>query len=247
MRKMLYVLAVTLLLLMSAGGGMLLAQEDGEGDEEESPCETPFIEDPTPSYYIGLAEVLFDQGRFTEVITVLTCVIELQPDYAPAYADRGFAYATVLDVDAALADYETALALDETLVATYNNRGILYTNQGNFGLAINDFTLVTALDPTHAEAFNNRGIVHAIEGNYDLAIADIEQAIALDPTYARPYASLAAVYSALAAQNYQQFVEVTGDNARLPAGTPTEVLSAIDDSLRDGSFTVWLSLLSPAP
>lgn len=244
MRKGIYLLVVCLLLL---GAGTLLAQDETDNDAEESPCEPAFIENPTPSYYIGLGESLFDQGRFTEAIIVFTCAIELQPDYAPAYADRGFAYAALLDVDQALADFEAALNLDETLLAAYNNRGILYTNQGNFGLAINDFTLVVSLDPNNAVAYNNRGVVHAAEGNYDLALADFNLALELDPTYAQPYASIAAVYSALASINYQQFVETAGDNARLPAGTPTQVLSAIDDNLREGTFTTWLALLSPAP
>ena len=50
----------------------------------------------------------------------------------------------------------------------------------------------------------------------------------------------------LAAQSYQTFVKVAGENAHLPAGTPGEVLTAIDDSLRDGNFAVWLPLLTPA-
>jgi hypothetical protein len=41
-------------------------------------------------------------------------------------------------------------------------------------------------------------------------------------------------------------MKVAGSNGRLPAGTPTEVLTAMDDSLRDGDFAVWLPLLTPS-
>lgn len=212
---------------------------------EEFLCEQAVIPDPSPAYYIALGDVDFNRGDYNASIRHYSCAILKQPDYAPTYAARGFAYIQLRDVERALTDFDTALAIDEALIAAYINRGVLYTNQGNFGLAINDYTLALALDPSNAVAYNNRGVVHASEGNYDLALADFEQAIAADPTYATPHASMAAVYSAMAALQYQAFVEVAGENARLPAGTPAQVIDAVDDSLRDGDFGVWLSLLSP--
>jgi tetratricopeptide (TPR) repeat protein len=215
-------------------------------DEIDPECPTALIRNPAPVYYIGLADVAFERGDFAEAVQVYSCAIRLQPDYAPNYVRRGFAYATLLVNDRAMADYNDALELDEALTSAYNNRGTLYTRMGNFGLAINDFTLAISLDPNDPIAYNNRGIVHAIEGNYDLAIDDFDQALTVAPEYTRTYASLAAVYSALAAYNYQRYMEIAGENGRLPAGRPDEVLIAIDDSLRNGDFTVWLSLLAPA-
>lgn len=236
--KKLYGLFVACLLVV--GTSRLAAQI------QEDKCVQPFIKDATPSYYIGLGNVQFERGAYAEAVKLYTCAIDLQPDYAPIYADRGYAYAALLDSDHALADYDQALKLDETLTAAYINRGSLYTSLGNFGLALNDFTLVIGLNPNDAIAYNNRGVVHAAEGDYDLAIADFQQALQIDPNYATPYASLGAVYSAMAAKNYQKFVQVKGDNARLPAGTPNEVLDAVDASLRTGDFSVWISLLTPA-
>ncbi|MBZ0288310.1 MAG: tetratricopeptide repeat protein [Anaerolineae bacterium] len=240
MRPIVWVIAACLF-IFSAGG--LLAQST-ETDPEE--CDEPAIQSADPTYYIGLGDSRFARKDFAGAVMAYTCAIKLDSTYASTFAKRGYAYAALLDSEAALADYDHALELDETLVAAYNNRGTLYTRLGNFGLAINDFTLVIALDPENAIAFNNRGIVHAAEGNFDLAIADFQEAIRLDDTYSTPHASLAAVYSALAAESYQTFVKIAGRNARLPAGTPGEVLTAVDDSLRDGSFSVWLPLLTPA-
>lgn len=213
---------------------------------DEKKCEDPSVANAQPSYYIGLGDSHFLRKDYANAVKAYTCAADLQPDYAPVYVKRGFAYAGLQDSKAALADYAHALELDENLISAYNNRGTLYTQLGNFGLAINDFTLVISLDPNNAVAYNNRGIVHAAEGNFDDAIADFEQAITLDPTYSTPHASLAAVYSALAARSYQEYMKVAGANARLPAGTPNEVLTAVDDSLRDGNFTVWLPLLTPS-
>jgi tetratricopeptide (TPR) repeat protein len=196
------------------------------------------------SYYVGIGDAQTARKTFADALQSYTCAIQLQADYAPAYARRGYAYAALGDADNAMADYTRALELDEALVEAYVNRGVLYTQLGNFGLAIGDLTLAIQLDPSNLSAYNNRAVVHAIEGNYDLAIGDLRQAITVDPKAPDPYATLAAVYSALAAQNYQKFVEVGGPNARLPAGTPAEVIMAADDSLRDGNFTFWLTLVT---
>jgi Flp pilus assembly protein TadD len=233
--------SLLLMALIVMSGTNVLAQTP-----DEKKCVDPSVANAEPSYYIGLGDSQFIRKDYANAVKSYTCAADLQPDYAPIYVKRGFAYAGLQDSKAALDDYTHALELDENLISAYNNRGTLYTQMGNFGLAINDFTLVISLDPTNAIAYNNRGIVHAAEGNFDEAIADFEQSISLDPTFSTPHASLAAVYSAMAARSYQEYVKVAGSNARLPAGTPDEVLSAMDDSLRDGSFTVWLPLLTPS-
>ncbi|MBK9746365.1 MAG: tetratricopeptide repeat protein [Chloroflexi bacterium] len=197
------------------------------------------------SYYVGLGDAQLARQAYAAAVVHYTCALQLDPGYAPAYARRGYAQINLGDGEAAMNDYNRALELDEALVEGYINRGALYVQLGNFGLAIGDFTLAAQLDPTSVSALNNRAIVHAIEGNYAEAIADLEAAIALDPNVAHPYATLAAVYSALAAENYQRFVAVSGSAARLPAGTPPEVLVAIDDSLRNGNYTFWLTLVTP--
>ena len=210
-------------------------------------CMESDFADSTAEYYIGVGNAYFDTGIYALAVSAYTCAIEIDPDYIQAYVDRGYAYAAQFDFESALADYESAITLDEGYVNAYNNRGLLYTFQGNFGLAIGDFSLIVALDSNNAIGFHNRGVVHAIENNFDLAIADFEQAIAVDPSYPAPYASLAAVYSALAIQNYQQFYEVIGDEyAPLPAGTPNTVLRDVNTALTTEDFSVWLRLLTPA-
>lgn len=227
---------------IALGLALLLALIPISHAQTELECEDPFIPDAAPAYYLGQAAVFMEDARYAQAIEQYSCAIERQPDYAPAYADRGFAYAQLLDRDNALADFEQALALDDTLVAIYVNRGVLYTTLGNFGLAINDYTLALALDPVNVEALNNRAIVHAIEGNYDLALQDLQTALTVAPNYAPALATQGAVYSALAAQSYQAYVEIEGEDAPLPAGTPNDVLRAVDDGLRDGNIAVWLRL-----
>jgi tetratricopeptide (TPR) repeat protein len=231
-------LLIGLLLMI---GGPLAAQTDEADTCPPLPLNTivePFV------YYIGIADAYAGRGQDNFALPVYTCAIEAQPEYAPAYARRGLIQTTLGNDAAALEDFNRALGLDETLLEAYLNRGIFYTRAGNYALAVGDFTLVTSFDPQNTTALQNRAMVHAIEGNFDLAMADLEQAITLNPDDPAPYAARAAIYSALALQDYQRFLDANGDpRAPLPAGTPGEVLSSVDDSLRSGNIAVWLSLL----
>jgi tetratricopeptide (TPR) repeat protein len=212
-------------------------------DEIECP-EPPSTAIPAAAWHIGQGDAHAVRAQHSLALIDYTCAIDLAPDDASAYARRAYTYAALANDEAAMADYEQALALDETRIEIYINRGALYAQLGNFGLAIGDFTLALSLNPQAVTALNNRAVVHAIEGNFDLALADLEQAISINPDDPTAYATRGAVYSALAAQDYQQFLTVSGgDLARLPAGTPGQVLAAVDDGLRTGNYAVWLALL----
>ncbi len=209
-------------------------------------CPAATIADPDAVYFVGLGDVAFENRDYTAAIERYTCAITRKPGFAPLFVSRGYAYAQLLDYDSAMADYDTAIALDEASALAYINRGTLYARIGIFGLAIGDFTLASGLNPADPVPYVNRAVVHSMEGNIDLALADLEVAVMIDPEFAPAYAAFGAVYSALAAQSYQRFTEIEGERALLPAGSPTDVLIAIDDSLRDGDSSIWLSLLTPA-
>ena len=209
-------------------------------------CPDAIIDNPDPVYFIGLGDVAFVSGNYPVAVERYTCAITRKPDFAPLFVSRGYAYAQLLDYDSAMADYDAAIALDEASALAYINRGTLYARMGIFGLAIGDFTLASGLNPADPVPYVNRAVVHSIEGNLDLAMADLETAVMIDPEFAPAYAAFGAVYSALAAQSYQRFTEIEGERAPLPAGTPADVLIAIDDGLRNGDSGIWLALLTPA-
>ncbi len=209
------------------------------------PCVLPegVTTDPAP-YFVGMGDAHGVMARHSLAIIDYTCAVQADPTYAPAYARRAVSETALGDGDAAMADFDQAIALDETLVEAYVNRGMFYAQAGNFGLALADFSLALALEPDNMAALNNRAIVNAIEGNFDLALADLEQALDLDPNEPATYATQGAVYSALAAQSYQQFLIASGsERALLPAGSPGSVLAAVDDSLRTGNYNIWLALM----
>ena len=102
------------------------------------------------------------QERYNEAITHYTEAIELNPDLAEAYNNRGNAYRNTSDFDAAIADYNKAIELNPDLAEAYNNRGVAYRNTSDFDAAIADYNKAIELTPEDASAYNNRGVAYAI-------------------------------------------------------------------------------------
>ena len=76
-----------------------------------------------------------------------TSAIELDPDYARAYNNRGNARATLGDLEQALEDYDRALELESSLTLTYFNRGALFYALRNYEAAIADMEKYLELVP----------------------------------------------------------------------------------------------------
>ena len=85
------------------------------------------------------------------------------------------------DYDAAIANYDRAIALEPDDADAYHNRGIAKDGQGDYAGAIADFDRAIALDPYDADVYHNRGVAKAEQGDYAGAIADYDRVITLDP------------------------------------------------------------------
>ncbi len=67
------------------------------------------------------------QGRFDDAIAQFTKAIELDPNLAEAYFNRGNIYAILLDLQRAVEDYSEAIRLNTEDANVYANRARAYT------------------------------------------------------------------------------------------------------------------------
>ena len=102
----------------------------------------------------------FENKDFDSAIIYFTKAIELDPNYAITYNNRGEAYSNLEQYPEALVDYTKAIELDPNYAIAYNNRGEAYSNLANHPTgtpdAIADFTKAIELDPKLAAAYFNR-------------------------------------------------------------------------------------------
>lgn len=156
------------------------------------------------------------QKNYDAAIQAFTQAIDLDPQYAFAYTNRGTTYLESKQMDLALADFNKAIALDQTDDSAYYNRGVLYGHLNRYNLALADYDKAIAINPNNAYAYNNRGIIYADVQQYDLAMADYNKSIAIEPNNANVYDNRGYAYFKLG--QYQQALADCDKSIRLDPG-----------------------------
>ena len=143
-------------------------------------------------FYIGLSHLSL--GEFDHAITVFTKAIDLYPNFAAAYNNRGMAYGLKHNLNRAIENLDRAIQLDSNYAAAYCNRGLAYGLKGQFDCAIKDCTRAIDLKPDYAAAYLNRGMAYGLKRDLDRAIVDYNKAIDLKSDYAEAYNNRGIVY-----------------------------------------------------
>ena len=107
--------------------------------------------------YLKRGEDSSGAHQYDRAIADYTTAIQLKPDYAEAYNDRGFAYYLKGDGERAIADFTRAIELRPNYPKAYNSRGVAYMSHG-YGAAksVPDFDRAIALKPDFRYAYINR-------------------------------------------------------------------------------------------
>jgi tetratricopeptide (TPR) repeat protein len=92
-----------------------------------------------------LGNALAERGDVPAALAQFARAIELNPDYAENYCDRGVVLSSQRRYFEALNDYNQAIALDPNLAVAYYNRANLLTALGRVGEAAADFAKLRVL------------------------------------------------------------------------------------------------------
>ncbi|GAA4418462.1 caspase family protein [Nibrella viscosa] len=137
------------------------------------------------------AKEWFDKGMATndhhEEIEYFSKAIQLNPQYAAAYYNRGLSKRKLNRHQEAITDCDEAIRLDPKYLNAYIVRGNSKQDLGRHQEAIADYDEAIRLDPTYARAYYNRGWAKDELGQYQQAIYDFDVAIRLDPKYGNAY------------------------------------------------------------
>jgi len=113
--------------------------------------------------------------------TLWSDVINKFPKRSEAYIGRGLASAAKNNIDAAICDYSTALAIDAHNYLAFYNRAIAYSAKFDFARAIDDCDSTVAVMPDYAPAYNLKASVLMLNGQYLRAIEYLKKALAINP------------------------------------------------------------------
>jgi tetratricopeptide (TPR) repeat protein len=114
---------------------------------------------------------------------------------ADAYNNRGFYYYNETKrYDAALADFDQAIALNPNVAKVWLNKGNVLAAMGRNGASLAAFDRAIALGPNLADAWNNRGALKLQMRDNAGAIADCSRALELDRSHRDAYANRSLAY-----------------------------------------------------
>jgi len=141
--------------------------------------------------------IQYMSGRGAEAIAHYDRAIELRPQCARVYNNRGGARLILSNHAEAISDFNKAIDLAPMYVSAYHNRANAYLDSEQYSKAISDYTHAIELNPQFTKAYFGRGFAHLSLGHYNEAIRDYTQAITLNPSYARAYYTRAIGYAQL--------------------------------------------------
>ena len=138
-----------------------------------------------------------DDGNHKQAAKLFGEAIELNPENAMAWNNRGWAYIEQKKYKQAIADFDRAAQLNPNSELPYLGRGWLYHQTKEYALAINEYNKAIELNPKYANAWNNRGAAKSWLNQMPAAIKDYDKAIELKPNYVKAYENRGKAWRAL--------------------------------------------------
>ncbi len=122
-----------------------------------------------------------------EKIRSYTEALNLNPEYAEAFRNRGIVRQSLGDHSAALADYGKAILLKPDDFHAYHNRGVIRNKRGDRAGAQEDYNKAIRLKVDLALPLLKRGIESRRAAQFDKALREFNEAIRLNPDFAEAY------------------------------------------------------------
>ena len=134
-----------------------------------------------------IASELTETENFEDAIIEYTRVIELQPNNADAYHNRGIIKAKNKDFVGAIDDFANTIRIKPNHDLAYFNRGNAKDDLKDYTNAILDYDKAIKLNVSNSNYYNNRGIAKGHLGDYSGAIKDYSKGIEINPLDAQIY------------------------------------------------------------
>ena len=193
----------------------------------------------TPEEIETLAFLAFHRGNFMmmldqmdEALKAYSRAIELSPNNAEAYYNRGIAYchrsdnvlSIIEDFKKAIENFNKVIELNPNCLRayaaasnTYYELATCYYGESDGDLAIENYTKAIQLQPDCFEAYEGRGAAYCDKGAYDLAIKDYTKMIEISPNKAISYYIRSITYQRKgqinrAIEDYNKAIQLEPDN-----------------------------------
>jgi tetratricopeptide (TPR) repeat protein len=140
-----------------------------------------------------------------EAIEDFNRAIQLYPEYAAIYNNRGNVLLGLGAAREAMKDFDRALLLAPGYAAAYSNRAGAQLRLGEINPALDDYNRAITLVPLSAAAFTGRGRAHLAAHRPESAIRDFTRAVGLDARFGAAYRARAE--TKMMVEHYEEAIE----------------------------------------
>ncbi len=140
-----------------------------------------------------------------EAIEDFNRAIQLYPEFAAVYNNRGTVLLSLGVAREAIKDFDRALTLAPGYAAAFSNRAGAHVKLGQIDLAIADYSKAISLVPVNPAAFTGRGRAHLAADRPQSAIRDFTRAVGFDARFSAGYRNRAE--AKLATERYDEAIE----------------------------------------
>ena len=175
--------------------------------EKEQLAKKPTENIDAYAYYLKGREYYYRYSKQDNenAIELFKKALELDPNYALAYAGLGDAYAQRTSrfgfptawVDSSIAVSSKAISLDPTLAEGYKALGLGYYRKGWIRRSLETYRKAVELNPNYWPAVGNIGDCNMIIGKFDEALPWYKRALPLNPMFPFYYWNFGEVYAKL--------------------------------------------------
>ena len=123
---------------------------------------------------------LYYERNFNGAIQLYSEALEINPNFAEAYTNRGNAYGKLRQYKPAIQDFNKSIEINPNFDRAYYNRGLVHDELGQKEQAIQDYSKAIELNPNYEWAYCNRGVAYYDLGQFERAIEDYTQAIKIN-------------------------------------------------------------------
>jgi tetratricopeptide (TPR) repeat protein len=168
-----------------------LLEEYGKKIEFLEACGVPL----KPEDYLSRGSDFYQSNEYELALKAYDKAIELKPDFAAAWSNRGFLLGELGRYDEALKANDKAIELKPDDATAGYNRGLALRKLGRYDEALKAYDKTIELKPDFAAAWDNKGFLLDKLGRYDEALEAHNKAIKLKPDYANAWYNKACAYS----------------------------------------------------
>ena len=137
-------------------------------------------------YFNALLEL--EQGNnfyfrkdYKNAISAYSRALQINPNFAEAYNNRGNAYVQLKNYQQAMQDLQNAVRLNNADARIHNNLGGVYLLLENYNAAISEYTQAINLNPNLFSAYFNRSLAYCYTNRFQEALPDVQRAMQLNP------------------------------------------------------------------